>query len=202
MGAMPTLAWACPRDLDISHAHASVGMAPSRGRGQFAVSPWRGCGPRRLRVTHRQPGAFRRRFETIHIPVFQSASFRRDLGEQLTEAVIKEEPEAHALSRRRRRRRRQRALGRITNNTKHLLLETPTATRGEEEYDLMVSVRWVNRRGDVIRQGPPLKVPPDAVDVNSAVHFASEYGQSTASAQLVAIQQLARRIVDLMESPW
>ena len=28
--------------------------------------------------------------QTIRVPVFQSSSFRRDLGEQLTEAVVKE----------------------------------------------------------------------------------------------------------------
>ena len=152
-------------------------------------------------------GLYPTEIETIHIPVFQSSSFRRDLGEELTEAVIKEVekrtpyrvvPDADADSV---------LLGRITNNTKRLLMETRRGDSREEEYDLVVSVRWVNRRGDVIRQGPPLKVPGEAVDknavdINSASHFTPEYGQSTASAQLTAIQQLARRIVDLMETPW
>ena len=147
-------------------------------------------------------GLYPTEIETIHIPVFQSSSFRRDLGEQLTEAVVKEVekrtpyrvvPDANADSV---------LLGRITNNTKHLLLETRKGDPREEEYDLMVSVRWVNRRGDVIRQGPPMKVPSDAVDVNAASHLTPEYGQSTATAQLVAIQQVARRVVDLMEAPW
>ena len=147
-------------------------------------------------------GLFPTEIETIHIPVFQSSSYRRDLGEQLTEAVVKEVekrtpyrvvPDATADSV---------LLGRITSNSKHLLLETRRGDPREEEYDLMVSVRWVNRRGDVIRQGPPIRVPSDAVDINAASHLTPEYGQSTATAQLVAIQQVARRVVDLMEAPW
>ncbi len=69
-------------------------------------------------------GLYPAEIETIHIPVFQSSSFRRDLGEQLTEAVVKEVekrtpyrvvPDADADSV---------LLGRITNNGKRLLNET------------------------------------------------------------------------------
>ncbi len=45
-------------------------------------------------------------------------------------------------------------------------------------------------------------MPGDAVDVNAASHQVPEYGQSTATAQLQAIQTLAERIVNLMETPW
>jgi hypothetical protein len=140
--------------------------------------------------------------QTVHVPVFHSSSFRRDLGEQLTEAVIKEiekrtpykvvrEGDADSV-----------LLGRITHETKHLLVETLTGDPREEEFNLTVNVRWLNRRGDLIRQGPPLPVPNDAVDITAASHFVPEYGQSTATAQLQAVQQLAQKIVDLMEAPW
>ena len=47
--------------------------------------------------------------ETVHVPVFQSSSFRRDLGEQLTEAVVKEIEKRTPVQSRARQRRRQRA---------------------------------------------------------------------------------------------
>ena len=81
-------------------------------------------------------GLYPAEIETIHIPVFQSSSFRRDLGEQLTEAVVKEVekrtpyrvvPDANADSV---------LLGRITHEGKRLLLETRRGDPREEEYDL------------------------------------------------------------------
>jgi outer membrane lipopolysaccharide assembly protein LptE/RlpB len=140
--------------------------------------------------------------QTVHVPVFKSISFRRDLGEELTEAVVKEiekrtpykvVADANADSV---------LLGSITQEHKHMLVETINGDQREMDLNLVVKVRWVNRRGDVIRQCPPVKVPTDLVDVNASAHFVPEYGQSTATAQLQAIQRLAEEIVNLMEAPW
>ena len=46
---------------------------------------------------------------TVYVPMFQSISFRRNLGERLTEAVVKEIEKQHAVQSRRRPERRQRA---------------------------------------------------------------------------------------------
>ena len=62
--------------------------------------------------------------ETVYVPVFDSSSYRRELGEELTEAVIKEierrthykvvsSPSADTV-----------LTGKITSETKHLLFET------------------------------------------------------------------------------
>jgi hypothetical protein len=140
--------------------------------------------------------------QTIRVPVFQSSSFRRDLGEQLTEAVIKEIEKRTTFKVVRDANADSVLIGRITNETKHLLNETRQGDSREIETDLVVNVRWISRHGEVIRESPPLKVPNDAVDVNAAAHFVPEYGQSTASAQLQAIQTLAEQIVNLMEVQW
>ena len=140
--------------------------------------------------------------QTVRVPVFQSSSFRRDLGEQLTEAVVKEIEKRTPFKVVRDASADSVLIGRITHESKHLLNETREGDSRELELNLVVNVRWVNRRGEVIRECPPLKVPTDAVDVNAASHFVPEYGQSTATAQLQAIQTLAERIVNLMETQW
>ncbi len=140
--------------------------------------------------------------ETVRVPVFQSSSFRRDLGEQLTEAVVKEIEKRTPYKVVRDGSADTVLIGRITNEGKHLLNETLNGDSRELELDLVVSVRWTNRRGEVVRDMPSIKVPTDAVDVNAASHFVPEFGQSTATAQMQAIQTLAERIVNLMEAPW
>jgi hypothetical protein len=140
--------------------------------------------------------------KTIRVPVFQSSSFRRDLGEQLTEAVVKEIEKRTPYKVVRDGNADSVLIGRITSEHKHLLVENLQGDSREVEYGLVVNVRWIGRRGDVIREGPPLKIPNDSVDVNAASHQVPEYGQSTATAQLQNIQTLAERIVNLMEAPW
>ena len=134
--------------------------------------------------------------------MFQSSSFRRDLGEQLTEAVVKEIEKRTPYKVVRDGNADSVLIGRITNEGKHLLMRPSTAIAANSRLDLVVNVRWTNRRGEVVRDMPPIKVPTDAVDVNASSHFVPEYGQSTATAQLQAIQTLAERIVNLMEAPW
>jgi hypothetical protein len=140
--------------------------------------------------------------QTVRVPIFQSSSFRRELGEMLTEAVVKEIEKRTPYKVVRDANADSVLIGRITSETKHLLVETLNGDSREVEIDLVVNVRWVGRRGEVIRQGPPMKMPADAVDVNAASHITPEYGQSMGTAQLQAVQTLAERIVNLMQTPW
>ena len=74
--------------------------------------------------------------ETVYVPVFDSSSYRRELGEELTEAVIKEiehrsyykvvsSPSADTV-----------LTGTITGETKHLLFETLTGDPREDGSEL------------------------------------------------------------------
>ena len=90
--------------------------------------------------------------QTIRVPVFQSSSFRRDLGEQLTEAVVKEIEKRTPYKVVRDANADSVLIGRITNETKHLLIETREGDSREMEIDLVVNVRWVSRHGEVIRE--------------------------------------------------
>jgi hypothetical protein len=140
--------------------------------------------------------------ETVYVPVFDSVSLRRGLGEELTEAVVKEiekrshykvvsSPSADTV-----------LTGKITGETKHLIFENLTGDPREMEVNLAVKVSWVDRRGAPVKEIPLVPVPSAAVDVSAASNLVPEVGQSVATAHQRAIQRLAEQIVSLMEKPW
>jgi hypothetical protein len=139
--------------------------------------------------------------QTVYVPMFTSDSFRRNLGERLSEAVKKEiedrtpyklvnTPEADSI-----------LSGRIVRDTKRLTIEHPDDEARELEIDFVVEVTWVDRRGELLRQqGVPL--PPAIVQFSAAAPVRPETGQSIATGQQEVMRRLAIQIVDLMETPW
>lgn len=141
--------------------------------------------------------------ETVFVPVFESRSLRRELGEQLTEAVIKEieqktpykvvgsADEADSI-----------LSGRILADRKNMLVEDHSDNPRQLEMALSVEVSWVNRRGDMIRDPRAVPLPPALRTLQETGTFTPEGGQSLVTGQQQAIQGLATRIVEMMETPW
>jgi hypothetical protein len=138
---------------------------------------------------------------TVFVPMFESDSFRRDLGEQLTEAVCKEiesrgpmkvvgTPNADGV-----------LTGRIVADTKHALFREPNNEARDIESGIAVRVSFADRRGNLIHAGQ-VPLPPELIDINNTAHIIPEYGSSTISAQQKIMKRLAKQIVDLMEVPW
>jgi hypothetical protein len=136
---------------------------------------------------------------TIYVPIFESDSFRRNMGERLTEAVVKRieqvtpykvvsGPDADTILR-----------GHIVNETKRIIIEDVNDQPRESEVNLVARVSWVDSRGDVPRTTQDIQIP---VDLAQSALVIPEYGQSLASAQQKAIDGLARQIVNMMETPW
>jgi hypothetical protein len=139
---------------------------------------------------------------TVYVPIFESDSFRRNLGERLTEAVVKEielktpykvvsTPNADSI-----------LTGRLTHDTKSVLVENAGDQPRQVEINFRVEVVWRNNRGDMLRQPSMLTIVPGLVEVNQAATYIAEGGQSNASAQHQAIGRLAEQIVSTMEMPW
>jgi len=139
---------------------------------------------------------------TVYVPIFESDSYRRFLGEQLTEAVMKEieakspykvvgTPNADSV-----------LSGRITSETKRVLVEDPFDNTREIEVGLQVFVRWIDRRGNEVQPIGPVPVPEELTVVAATATAIPEVGQSVATAHQTAIQRLAEQIVAMMESPW
>jgi hypothetical protein len=141
--------------------------------------------------------------KTVYVPVFDSSSYRRGLGEELTEAVVKEierrtfykvvsTPGAADTV----------LIGKIVNESKQLLFETTTGDPRDSEVKLAVKVNWIDERGRPVRDIPSVPIPATAIDVSAANDVVPEVGQSIATAHQQAIQKLAAQIVSLMEKPW
>jgi hypothetical protein len=135
---------------------------------------------------------------TVYVPIIDSKSYRRFLGERLTEAVVKriEEitpfkvvhtPDADSV-----------LTCAITNDVKRMVMETPTDEMREGQISFQITVVWTNRRGAEV--APPTTVPLPTVD--QSANMFPEIGQSVSTAQQQTIDRLAKQIVGMMESPW
>jgi hypothetical protein len=139
--------------------------------------------------------------QTVYVPIFDSESFRRNLGERLTEAVSKAienktnykvvgSSNADSV-----------LAGRIVAENKRVIAENRYDDPRKLEVNLQVEVSWIDRHGGILYDGS-VPLPPELASVSGTAAFVPEYGQSVATAQQQAIQRLADQIVGMMESPW
>ena len=145
---------------------------------------------------------YRPDIRTIHVPIVESDSFRRYLGERLTEALVKEielksqykvvgAAEADSI-----------LTARIISESKKVLSENRFDEPRDIETDFFVQVSWVDRRGDLIMSHNDIPVQPLLLNVSQTASFVPEGGQSLATAHQEAIHRLAEQIVGQMELPW
>lgn len=139
---------------------------------------------------------------TVYVPIFESDSFRRQLGERLTEAVIREiqlktpyqlatADQADSI-----------LSGRIIGDTKRIVVESPTDEPREVEINFQAQVSWLDRRTNQTRELGAVPLPAAMVDVGQSWTLIPEVGQSITTAQQQSIERLAQQIVALMEEPW
>ncbi len=140
--------------------------------------------------------------ETVYVPMIESESFRRNLGERLTEAVMKEielrtpykvthNPNADSVLR-----------CRLVSDRKRVVVPGITGDPTQLQVTLQVEVSWVDRRGSTLRAMEPVPLPSEVASVSGDAKLTPEVGQSVATAQQEAIGRLAQQIVGMMEKPW
>lgn len=139
---------------------------------------------------------------TVYVPMIESDSYRRDLGERLTEAVVKQielktpykvvdTPAADSV-----------LVATLKSDTRNVLAENVYDDPRLYETDLRVEVAWLNRRRAPIVPMQTMDMPAELVGIGQATHLIPEVGQSVATTQQQAIQRLAEQIVSTMEEPW
>ncbi len=140
--------------------------------------------------------------QTVYVPIIEADSFRRDLGERLTEAVVKEielktpfkvvgTPNADSI-----------LSTRLVSETKHIVVENRNDDPRAVEINMAAEVTWLNRRREPLRIPATLALPPELLPVGQTSTLLPEAGQSIATAQQQAIERLAQQIVSTMEEPW
>jgi len=145
---------------------------------------------------------YRPDIRTVHVPMVQSDSLRRNLGERLTEHICKQielktpyklvaaDAADSVLT------------ARLISENKKVLAENGLDEARDVETDFFVQVRWVDRRGDLIMSHADVPVQPLLVNVSQATNFVPEGGQSLVTAHEEALQRLADQIVGQLEMPW
>jgi hypothetical protein len=146
---------------------------------------------------------YRPDIRTVYVPPVDSASFRRNLGERLTEAIVREieqtssfkvvaDPNADSILR-----------CSIITDSKTVINETRFDDPRDLDLNFFVQVSWTDRRGDLIGGQPSnVPLPPIVVNVGQSANFVPEGGQSLSTAQIEAFQKIAKQIVGMMEQPW
>lgn len=139
---------------------------------------------------------------TVYVPVFASASFRRGLGERLSEAVAKQielktpykvtgDPAADSV-----------LAGHVIRDTKRQLVAARWGDPRELEVGVKVAVSWTDGHGNQIRPPKVISLPSDMTQVDGTANLVPELGHSLVTAQQQAIDRAAEQIVSLMETPW
>jgi len=139
---------------------------------------------------------------TVYVPMIESNSFRRGLGERLTEAVVKEienktpykvvsDPNADSI-----------LSACIVSEGKSVLVPTLGGDAREIQVAMTVEVSWTDRRGRMLRETANVPLPDEVVNITGTGNIVPEVGQSVATAQQQAINRMAEQIVGLMEKPW
>ncbi len=146
-------------------------------------------------------GAYAPEVSTIHVPTFSSDTYRRGFELQLTEAVQKQIQLRTPYRLARPPEAQTRLEGRIISIDKRVENQNRFDDPRELELAIGIQVRWIDERSGQILGARefPLDSPTTTLIAQSS--FAPETGQSLATATQQAVDQLARQIVGMMETP-
>ncbi len=133
---------------------------------------------------------YRTDLKTIHVPMFKSNSLRLDLGEWLTEAVIKEielrtpykvvsNPLADSV-----------LTGTLLWDNKRVLSENVNDEPRNLIFNAAVHITWIDNSGRILEQSV----------ISLGSDFVPEAGQSVATAEKAVITKVAQQIVSEMEA--
>ncbi|MFM9068782.1 MAG: LPS assembly lipoprotein LptE, partial [Planctomycetota bacterium] len=140
---------------------------------------------------------------TVQVPIVESDSLRRQLGERLTEAIVKQlelnssykvvgsADAADSVLR-----------CRLIGDQKRVLAETRTDEMRATALSFQVQMEWMDRRNQSLLQRTELPLPSSLLTIAQSKTMIAETGQSVASTQQAALDALARQIVEQMEAAW
>ena len=145
---------------------------------------------------------YRTEIRSVYVPIFETQSFRRNLEFQLTEAVHKQIQLRTPFRLVKEGDADTKLTGKIVETTKRVLGETGFDDPRELELLMVVEVTWEDLRSGEILMQQRVPLTPEQVQLMSARSFAPEIGQSLATATQSSVDGIARKIVDMMETPW
>ncbi len=139
---------------------------------------------------------------TIHVPVVRNDTYRHEINVQLTEALVRSielrtpykvigDPNADST-----------LTCRITGQGKQVIAENRFDEPRALNNTVSVELTWTDRRGNLLLTNRFVPVGELAFYFVQGNSFIPEGGQSMATSQQKAVEQLAEQIVNQMESRW
>ncbi|PQO29322.1 hypothetical protein DTL21_24930 [Bremerella cremea] len=147
---------------------------------------------------------YRPDIHTVHVPIFKSESFRRDLGERLTESIIREIQDTTPYRIADAQMADSVLRGTIVRDDKFVQGTNPLDDPRILREDLQIQYEWIDQRGQLIRQPATLSLASvlrtDTLTAQGVLY--PEAGQSMVTAQQEAIDAFAKQVVQNMQAPW
>ncbi len=140
-------------------------------------------------------GLYRADIRTVHVEIFTSDSYRKFLGQRLTEAVVKQIESSTAYRPANAAEADSFLRGRLIRERKRVLAETADDDPRTLQLDYLVEFTWTDRTGIPLMTSQVLRL-------DRSIDFVPEGGQSRTTAEQELINRLARQIVSQMEMPW
>lgn len=129
---------------------------------------------------------------TIHVPIAESDTYRRHLGEWLTEALVEEIENNTPMKVVTAARADSILRTRIVGQNKRTLIEDRFDVPRDIELATGVYFEWVDRNGRLLARW----------NVTQSADLIPEGGQSITTAQQETIRKLARQVVQRLEAGW
>jgi hypothetical protein len=146
--------------------------------------------------------AFDGEVQSVYVEIFSTNTFRRTLEIQLTEAIQRQVQTESPLILAKEHNADTKLTGRIVGAKKRALGQTGFDDARQIEADIRIQVSWEDlRTGELLKQ-QDVDLPTDMINLKTEGVFAPEVGQSLATAHQIAIEKMAREIVQMMEAPW
>ena len=140
--------------------------------------------------------------QTVYVPIVEADPTRRHLAERLTEAISKQiearspykvvgRPSADSVLE-----------CRIVKKNQQVSLVDPFNDPRQMTGDLVVQVRWRDRRSQDLRQFDVPVWNERATQITASDSMVAEFGHSLLISEQRQIDRIAAQIVGMMESPW
>lgn len=140
-------------------------------------------------------GLYRPDIRTVHVDMFTSESYRKFLGQRLTEAVVKQIESTTQFRLANSGNADSFLRGRLVRERKRVLAETFNDDPRTLQVDYLVEITWTDRNGIPLMTRQVLRL-------DRSIDFIPEGGQSRTTAEQELINRLAQQIVGHMEMPW
>ena len=147
-------------------------------------------------------GLYNKEIKTVFVPMVEADTYRHGLGERLTESICKKITQRTPYD-----------LGTASKAdsvlTVRLIAENQTVS-GLDRYNdtrqktliWSVSAVWKDRRDMSIAELDPTPLTSLGINFSSQEYLVAETGQSWATASQEMIDQIAERVVGMMEEKW